>query len=396
MKYKIIFLLILGLDALNLIFQTSQISISYRESLILYGDISLLQIIIKSSMYIFGHNDFSLRLPMIFIHLSSVILLFSISKHYIKEFGNRLWLVFIFVLLPGVLSSALVVDEAGLIIFGLLLFIWLYLNNLKKLYYLLLVSFVFLDNSYIYLFLALSMYGIHNKNRNFFIFNMIAFFISILLFGVDAHGSPKGHFLDSLALYAAIFSPIVFVYMVFVLYRRHLDNKRDVVWFISTTGFIVSVILSFRQNIQIEHFAPYLIVALPIAAQSFISSYRVRLKEFRKTYRMMFQVSLALLLLNTIVVIFNKELYKVLDRPKIHFVYKFHIAKELAQSLKDDGISCINTNYKMQNRLYFYGVTKCDKYKLSKIKNNPNNIKNVTISYRNRPIYNIYVTKINK
>ena len=396
MIHRIIFLLLLGLDAINLFFQTSEISISYRESLILYGDFSFLQLLLNLSMTILGDNDFALRFPMILAHLFSVVLIFNISKFYIKDKKYRIWLTLIFILLPGVLSAAIVVDEAGFIIFGLLFFIWLFLHQYKKAYYFVLVLFAFLDNSYIYLFLALSIYSIKNKEKMLFIFSMATFFISILLFGVDAHGSPEGHFLDALALYSAIFSPIVFIYLIFVLYRRYLDNKQEIIWFISTTGFIISMILSFRQDIKIEHFAPYLIVSLPIATASFISSYRVRLKQFRKTYRIMFQISLLLLLLNTLIVLFNKEIYRVMDNPQKHFVYKFHVAKELAQKLKDNGISCVDAYYKMQNRLYFYGVTKCDKYKLTKGYNLNDDSKNVTISYKNTLVYSGYVTKINK
>jgi hypothetical protein len=396
MKYKIIFLLILGLDALNLILQTSQISISFRESLILYGDFSLLQLIVKLSMAILGQNDFALRLPSILAHLISVILIYDISKHYIKDDVNRLWLVSIFVLLPGVLSSAVVVDKAGFIIFGLLLFIWLYLKSYKKIYYPLLVIYALSESSFIYLFLALAIYGMFRKNKELLIFSTATLLISLYLYGVDAHGSPRGHFLDVLALYAAIFSPIVFIYIIFVLYRKYLTDKEDIIWFISATGFLVSIILSFRQDIKIEHFAPYLIVALPLAGKKFINSYRVRLKEFRKTYRIMFQVSLVLLLVNAVIVIFNKELYLVLENPKKHFVYKFHIAKELAEKLKENGITCVNTHYKMQNRLYFYGVTKCDKHKLGFFAYKEQNAESVTISYKNKAIYNTYVTNINK
>lgn len=396
MKYRIIFLLIFGLDALNLILQTSQISISYRESLILYGDFSLLQLIIKSSIAFLGQNDFALRLPSILAHLMSVALIYDISKHYIKDPVNRLWLVSIFVLLPGVLSSAVVVDKAGFIIFGLLLFIWLYINSYKKTYYFLLVVYALSESSFIYLFLALAIYGLFRKKKELLIYSTIMLLISLYLYGVDAHGSPRGHFLDALALYAAIFSPIVFIYIIFVLYRKYLNDKEDIVWFISATGFLVSIILSFRQDIKIEHFAPYLIVALPLAGKKFINSYRVRLKEFRKTYRVMFQISLVLLLINAVVVIFNKELYLIIDNPKKHFVYKFHIAKELAEELKKDGISCVSTHYKMQNRLHFYGVTKCDKHKLGYFAYKSKNAKNVTISYKNKAIYNTYVTNINK
>jgi len=396
MKYKIIFLFILGLDGLNLIFQTSQISISYYEALVLYGDLSLLQLVTKASIFIFGQSDFALRLPVILAHLLSAILIFDISKYYIKDDYNRIWLVFIFILLPGVLSSALVVNKAGFIIFGLLTFIWLFLKNYVKLYYALLVLFALSESSFLYLFLALFIYGIFKKDKKLFIFNLLMILISFYLYGIDAHGKPSGHFLDTIALYSAIFSPIVFIYMVFVLYRKYLDDKEDIIWFISATGFLVSILLSFRQDINIEYFAPYLIVALPLAAKRFINSYRVRLKEFRKTYRIMFQISLVLLIVNVTIVIFNKELYRFLDNPRKHFVYKFHIAKELARKLHESGISCVDTNSRLQKRLYFYGVTKCDKYILSDQIEKENIKNNVTISYKNNIVYSAYVTKLNK
>lgn len=396
MKYKLIFLLLLGLDALNLIYQTSEISISYRESLILYGDFSPLQTIIKISISIFGQNDFALRFPMILAHILSVILFFNISKHYVQNERYRLWLILIFILLPGVLSSAIIIDTAGLIIFGLLLFIWLYINSYKKAYYLLIIFFVFIDNSYLYLFLALSIFSIYKKDRVFFIFNIISFFASLFLFGIDSRGGPEGHFLDTLGLYAAIFSPIIFLYTVFTIYRKYLTKHLDIIWFISSTALIVSLILSFRQSIKIEHFAPYLIIALPIVASSFVSSYRVRLKQFRKGYKMMFIVSLALLFINTVIVLFNKELYRIIENPKKHFVYKFHIAKELANKLKNKSINCVDTDVEMQKRLYFYGVTKCDKYKLTKQYLDTKNKESVTISYKNRSIYSAIVTNIYK
>ena len=394
MRTLIIFFLILGLDGLNLFFQSSEISISYRESLVLYGDTSFLQILIKASMYIFGQNDFALRLPMIITHLLSAILLFDISKRYMVN-RNRLWLTLIFLLLPGVLSSALLIDEAGLTIFGLLLFIWLYLKGKKLSYYLLLISFVFLDNSFTYLFLSLGIYAIYLKDKKFFIFNMLLFFISVFSFGIDAHGTPRGHFLDSLGLYSAIFSPIVFIYIVFALYRKYLSKELDILWFVSFIPFIISLLLSFRQIIHVEHFAPYLIVSLPIVAKTFISSYRVRLKIFRTKYRTVFILSFVFLALNTIVIMFNKDLYRFINTPKKHFVYKFHVAKELAQELKIRSINCIDTDYKMQQRLHFYGVTKCDNNILSKYEIPEANSENVTISYRNRDVFLGYVTKLN-
>ena len=345
-------------------------------------------------MSVFGQNDFALRLPMIIIHLLSTILIFDISKKYMID-RNRLWLVLIFILLPGVLSSALLIDEAGLIIFGLLLFIWMFLKSKKLNYYLLLMFFSFLDNNFIYLFLSLSIYSIYVKDKEFFILNMFLFFISIFSFGIEAHGMPEGHFLDSLGLYSAIFSPIVYIYIVFALYRKYLSKELDILWFVAVIPFIISLLLSFRQTIHVEHFAPYLIISLPIVAKIFISSYRVRLKTFRTKYRAMFVLSFIFLAINTITVIFNKDLYRFINTPQKHFVHKFHVAKELAHELKMKSINCIDADYKMQQRLYFYGVTKCDNYILT-----PNIVElsksnSVTISYRNKSIYKAYVTEIN-
>ena len=83
MSIRYILLLILGLDAFVPIFQSSELSISYNEALLVGGALSFLQLLIKASIFVFGQNDFALRLPMIALHLSSAILFFEISKSQI-------------------------------------------------------------------------------------------------------------------------------------------------------------------------------------------------------------------------------------------------------------------------------------------------------------------------
>ena len=136
-------------------------------------------------------------------------------------------------------------------------------------------------------------------------------------------------------------------------------SKIDMLWYLSATVLILSLVLSFRQRIPLEHFAPYLIIALPLAAQSYISSYRVRLKMYRKRYKLAFVLSFIFLISNTLLVFFNKELYAFIQNPKNHFAYEMHVAKELSNTLKERGVSCVATDEKMQKRLKFYGVTKC-------------------------------------
>jgi len=395
MSHRYILFLILGVDAFILFSQTSSLSISYGESLILYGDFSFLQLIIKTSIYLFGQNDFALRLPMILMHLLSALLLYKVSKKYLPKRENRLWLVLIFVLLPGVISSAILVDGAGLVIFGLLLFAYAYENLSKKYVYMLLGLYSVMDGGFAYLFLALGIFSIYTSQRKLFIYSMLTLFISIFIFGVEAKGIPLGHFLDSIAVYTAIFTPIIFIYLFYILYRRYLTKDIDILWFISSVAFIFSLLLSFRQRVELEHFAPYLILALPLAAETFYHSYRVRLKMFRTKYRVAFVITLVLLVLNSLVVFFNKEIYYFIDKPENHFAYNMHVAKELSHELKSRGINCIKTDAKMANRLKFYGVTNCNAYILEEKTVNEQNAKSVTISYKNRAVYITDVTIVN-
>lgn len=396
MSLRYIFFFVVGIDALILFTQTTQLSISYEEAKILYGDPSFLQLLSKLSLFLFGWSDFGLRFMMIILHILSVILLYEISKEYIKTQRNRLLLLLVFVLLPGVASSAVMLNSAGVIIFGLLLYIYLSKRVNATYLYLLLLLYAIITPGFVYLFLSLSIYAFYKKERFFALYGLVLYFFSSYIYGFDASGSPSGHFLDTLGVYSAIFTPIIFVYLVYTLYRRFLTDKIDLLWYVSATGFLFSMLLSFRQSITFEHFAPYLIVALPLAAQTFIYSYNVRLKEHRKAYKMAFVLSFVFLTLNSLAVFFNKELYHFVENPKKHFAYDFHVAKELAFSLKEQGFYCVSVDEKMQLRLAFYGIQKCEKRSLYESIAESAESETVTIRYRNTPLYTYSVTNINK
>ena len=396
MSLRYIFFFVVGIDALILFTQTTQLSISYEEAKILYGDPSFLQLLSKLSLFLFGWSDFGLRFMMIILHILSVILLYEISKEYIKTQRNRLLLLLVFILLPGVASSAVMLNSAGVIIFGLLLYIYLSKRVKAPYSYLLLFLYAIITPGFVYLFLSLSIYAVYKKERFFALYGLVLYFFSSYIYGFDASGSPSGHFLDTLGVYSAIFTPIIFVYLVYTLYRRFLTDKIDLLWYVSATGFLFSMLLSFRQSITFEHFAPYLIVALPLAAQTFIYSYNVRLKEHRKAYKMAFVLSLVFLTLNSLAVFFNKELYHFVQNPKKHFAYDFHVAKELAFSLKEQGYYCVSTDEKMQLRLAFYGIQKCEKRSLHESITVSDELETVTIRYRNTPLYTYSVTNVNK
>lgn len=394
MKKYLILLLILGLDAAFLFYEVSGLSISYTEITLLNGTFSVLKYIEQFILDIFGQNDYALRSPMILLHLASTVLLFTFSKRYLKYDTDRLWLVLIFILLPGVLSSAIVVNSAGLVIFVLFLYLNLYEKNIYF-KYLLLLPMWFISPSMIFLYLGLVFYAFKNKEKWFALFNAALFLSSLYIHGFDTTGLPKGHFIDTLAIYAAIFTPIVFIYVFYILYRRYITSREEILWYIASTTLVVSLLLSFRQRLHLEDFAPFLLVSLPIAAQTFFHSYRVRLKQFRTTYKTIFTISFVFLLGNATVVLFNKYLYCFLKDPTKHFAYNMNIAKDLAYKLKEKNIQCVDTkNEKLQKRLDFYGVGFCRDERFSHKK--VYKAQKVTISYNGCRVYKIYVTKINK
>jgi len=397
MKTKIILFLLFGIDAIVLLLEAKGLSISASEAHILYGNVSFLQYMSRFFLSLFSNHDIGLRFFMILLHFASALLLYLISSKYLQQERNRIWLIAVFLLLPGSISSALIVSHASVIIFGLFLYIYFLVNGFsQRILNLLLFVYLFIEPGFSYLFLALGFYNIYVKQAWNALFSFFLYCSSILIYGFVAHGIPRGHFLDVLGVYSAIFSPIVFIYIFYTLYKLFLLKKMDQIWFIASTAFLVSIILSFRQRINLEYFAPYLMIVLPLSAQIFIQSYRVRLRIYRKKYKIAFILAFVFLVLNAFIVFFHKEIYLVLENPKKNFAYNVDIVHNLAKKLKAMHVKCLHVNNKdMQLRLRFYGIEKCNDTFLKEISLKSVKKGDVTISYKNKILYKADVTKLN-
>ncbi len=395
MRERALLLALLGINFLILVLEIKGLSIGYNEAKILYSHHPLiLSSLINFSLHFFGQNDYALRIPMIVLHLISVVLLYQISKHYVSRPSDRLWIVTIYVLLPGVTSAALVVDNAGLIIASLFLFGYLHLN-FGRYALVLLPLLIAVDPVFAYLFFALALHGLYRKEYLYTFLGIAALSVSLTLYGIHIGGLPESRFLDVLGVYTAIFSPIVFIYLFYVLYRRMIAKEWDLIWMIAMSAFMISLLLSFRQKVEVQTFAPFLLLALPLAAQMFLHTYRIRLREFRRRYRFLFYTAFSLLIINALAVFFNHYLYRFMRNPTHHFSYSMHVAKELATQLHQHNIRCIDAgDEKLQLRLRFYHITQCQDQRLSNERTPGSN--KVTISYINKPIYKTYVTKRNK
>ncbi len=380
---------------ITLLLFTSQLSISYYEADIFFNKTNLLHYIVNFSSTLFGQNNLALRLPMILMHAVGAFFYYDVSKQLFKKESDKVWNLLLYLVLPGINSAAIMVDGAGLLLFLLLFFLYVY-KHLRKLAYFLLPLYVFIDGSFTFLYLSFIFYSIEKRRSTMLVASIILFGISMYLYGIDIGGHPKNYFLPTLGIYAAIFSPIVFVYLIYALYRWSVKEERTLLWYLGATAFVFSLLVSFRQQMQLEDLAPYILVSTPLMVKTFLSSYRIRLREFRKPYRLLLTIALAFLLVSSLTIYLNKYLYLVIEKPHKHFVYKNHIAKELAEKLKEMGVtSVLTSNKQLQNRLKFYGI---EESLATRIYEDKPLIKSevVTISYVGVDVAHFYVTKLYK
>lgn len=373
----------------------NSLSISYKEALNVFVNNSVLSVITKLSISIFGQNDIALRLPFIIFYALSVSLMYKLTENYFRYEKDRFIAICIFMILPGVISASLLVNSAIMVIFFTLLYLYMYEKNGNH-SYILLVFFLFVDNSFAILYLALFFYSFKNQDKKLMYFSMIFFILSMYIYGFTADGKPRGFLVDTFAVYATVFSPLLFIYFIYTLYRAGIKDERTITWYISMTAMVLSIIFSFRQRIFIEDFGPYVIIALPFMLKTFFHSYRIRLKEFRQSYNIVAVLIVSMLVINVFLTFINKPLYLVLGNPTKHFVYQYHFAKELSDELKKrdiNEVTCLDKE--LQLRLKFYNIIEGEKYFLS-TRPYYNYDEKIVIKYYNKELLDVYVKKIDK
>lgn len=344
----------------------------------------ILNNILNVSIYLFGKNDFAIRIPGIIMGFLSTLLFYKLTFFYLKKEKDRFFSAFIFMLIPGMIISSLVINKSIYIIFSVLLFAYLY-KNLKVLSYFLLFFFIFLDKSYISLYFALVFYALYKKDNFLLVLSLIFLALNANYFNYAIKGKPKGYFLDIFGTYFLIFSPFVFLYFLYSIYKGVLDKKKDIVFFIAFFAFIISTILSFRQRIKIDDYAPFTLIFIIYMVKYFLNSFRVRLPKFRTMYKFIFGFLFGSLILFDLVLFFNSY------TPAKNLTNSYYFIKPLVKVLKEHKINYIKSNNKyLQTALNFYGINSGDKYILIYKKN-----KKVSIFHKNRKLLEIDVSKLN-
>ena len=349
--------LICLIDFVFLLYAANSLSISYNEAEIFFQKHSLLGYILKLSAHFFGQNDLAVRGVMIFFHIASVVLMYKVSKFYIKLEFDRIVAVLLFVLLPGTLASALIINNAGICITLALLCIYLFHIKKKILFSLFFCLVFFIDGDFLIFYAGFFIFALYKRKPPLAWLSAILFLLTLYFFGFETNGRPSGHFIDTFGIFAAVFSPFVFIFFVYTIYRIWVKEKKDLLWFIAICSFCFCMIVSVRQRLELEQFLPFCVIATPLMVRVFFNSYRVRLPKFRKGHKICTSLVMLFLIFNWSAIIFNQIFYLFLSDPTKHLTYKFDVAKELADKLKEAGVQDIVTeDTRLALRLKFYGI----------------------------------------
>lgn len=303
-----------------------------------------------------------LRILFIPFGLISVYFFYEIAQRYFSKKNDAYLATIIYMFLPGILTAASMASIAILVLPLVLFFVLMY--EQKKLIPLPFVMFslFFIHDASIVFFIALLIYGFIHKDKLLTI-SSSAFLLAFLIFtkGIEIGGRPSGHFVEIFGLYASVFSPLLFLYFFYTMYRILLREKKTLLWYISFTALAFSLLLSIRQRVYLTDFAPYVLIAIIPMLDIFNKSVRVRLPEFQKRYKQGFITVIALLFISSLLVIFHQISYKTMTNKKQHFAKNIYRPYYFAKQLTNDHEECYHGFIKKEYyQLQYYGFLPCD------------------------------------
>ncbi len=287
-------------------------------------------------------------------------LFYRLLPGYFPRLEDRRFTLVIFAILPGVIAANVLLNDA---VFALTLTLLFLLAYRKKIYWLELLALLLLlstATAMFALYLAVALYAFVRREYRLGIVAAVLLVLSLATGLYSIGGRPQGHLPELFGIYAALFSPLFFVYYFYALYRVALVGPRDLTWSIAFTALALSILLSIRQQVLIVDFSPYLLAATMIPVRVYFSSMRVRMRRFQTRYRLAGAVVLATLVLSSAAVALHRPLYVLLGRPSHFFAAPLYEVPARVEALKARGVRCHPPVKRRYNALYrFYGLSAC-------------------------------------
>lgn len=356
---KIYFTSILLFYIVSVFYLAITTPISPHEAKILYASDGIVHFFM-----LLGNNlnigFLSFRIFFLFFGFLSIFLFYLLSKLYFSNSNDIYLSTIIFIFLPATLTATILAN-VGIIVLALVLgFVLLYEKKAYALLIVLMMLLFLVHDTSIVFFVAVFFYALNHRDKVL----LRASFVFILGFiilhkGIDIGGSPKGHFVEIFGLYATVFSPLLFLYFFYAMYRILLRGEKSLLWYISFTALAFSLLLSIRQSIHITDFAPYVMISTVLMLELFYQTLRVRLPLFQKYYKRGFYIILSFLLL-TFFITLGHKLFFYLENPKFHFAKRIYEPFYLAKKLKAKGVGCYDVKDLREGYiLRYYGIKPC-------------------------------------
>lgn len=382
------FILIVIFSSGIIIIMFHELSLSEKELNNLFHNNHFFFGFLRILVEFFGKNDFILKLPLLILHIFNLMLLYGICRHTLKNKSHSLICIMVYILLPGVNLSVILLIECSWIIF-LTFFIGYIYTRYKKIPILLLAILSIATAGATILLVAIAIFSLKNKQNKIFVYCIICLAVNWYLYDFDIGGKPQTYFLETLAQIAILYSPILFIYYAYSIYWS-LRHQNTILPYIAATSIVCCIILSLRQNINFYILIPQSLVALPIMIQCFINDLRIRLPQFRKNHFIFASLILFFLILQTSIIFGNKITYFFSNKP--NFASNYYFAKEIATELKKLNINAIHiTSSSLRKQLAFYGIR--DNKNLVLLPSKSLKKSDIIISYNNTPIYLFQIYK---
>lgn len=332
------------------------------EANILYGTESVVQSLMRLGREI-DDSFWGMRFFSQLFGFITVFLFYRLSLEYFNKRENAYLATLIFMLLPGVMTAITLVNVSIIVLPVILLFVLFYQRGVHWVLPFLMFALYAIHEASVIFFVATLLYAIAERVK-FLVILSLTFLIAFLLFskGLEIGGFPSGHFIDIFGLYATIFSPFLFLYFFYTLYRIFLRGNKDLIWYIAFTALIFSLLLSIRQKVDLTDFAPYVLIAIILMVKVYKQSVGVRLPKFRTTYRRGFYVVFFFLVTGALITVFHQFIYYYSGYPKQkHFAKTIYRTYDHVRELREQNLSCSNEiRRKSEVQQYrYYGISPC-------------------------------------
>ena len=356
---KKLFLWLLFLYVILSVFLAATTPITPHEAKNLYESHSLVTLLMQWGTHIIP-GLLGLRLFFMLFAFLSLRIFYELSQRYFKKREDVYLSTVLFMFLPGIITATVLANVGIIVLMLILLFVLLYERRNFVLLPFIMLALFFIHEASIIFFVALLFYGITHKDKPLAVLSG-AFILAFVYLakGIEISGRPTGHFIEVFGLYAAVFSPLLFLYFFYTMYRILLRGKKTLMWYISFTALVVSLLLSIRQKVYITDFAPYVMISTIAMVEVFMNSLRVRLPQFRKRYKRAFYVVMGFLVLSVAMLVFSRPLYIVTKEGTHPFAAQVFTPYYFAQKLKAEGKKCYDAKGRAALQLRYYGISSC-------------------------------------